>query len=111
MYKTIEELKKGDFVYEAKGDDIYKGEVEKVTMYHTVVIVKIKGLYQERGYGYVSGIKGGRCLFDRYGDKLHTSLDDAVRERENRKKEKQFRWVWYHMNELKEEGVKVSISL
>lgn len=111
MWKRIEELKKGDFVYHEERDDIFKGEVEEVTMYHTVVIVKVKGLYAEKGYGYVSGIKGCYDLYGKYGEKFHTSLEDAEIERDYNKRKEEFSDVWYHMNELKEIGVTVSISL
>lgn len=111
MWKKIEELKKGDFVYWLHGDDIRKGEVENVTMYHTVVIVKVQGLYAEEGYGYVSGIKGGYALYGRQGTEFFILLNDAERTRDYKKKESQFHSVWYHMNELKLKGVTVSVSL
>lgn len=111
MWKKIEELKKGDFVYWLYFDDIRKGEVENVTMYHTVVIVKVQGLYAQKGYGYVSGIKGGCTLYGRHGTEFYTLLEDAERTRDNKIRERQFSTVWYHMNELKREGITVSISL
>ncbi len=112
MWKQIEELKKGDFVYWLNHyDDIRKGEVENVTMYHTVVIVKVKGLYAQKGYGYVSGIKGGYKLYGRHGTEFYTLLEDAEGTRDKEKEKSQFYSVWYHMNELKRKGITVSISL
>ena len=112
MYKTIEDLKKGDFVYEASyREDIYKGEVEKVTMYHTVVIVKIKGLYKDRGYGYVSGIKGHWHLNGTGEERFYTDIDLAKKYRDHLSRIKTYGMIKYHIESLQDCGIKMTISL